>query len=111
MTVALRDIHVHVSTAMGKDDNDCVPVWAVLANFLIGERPSENMGEMGGTPISLETLIQAVYQAVKELKGIMLFPKVHSLTPQPVASKHSSLQSRGRHNQSSLYNSSFNLQA
>ena len=46
------------------------------------------MGEVGGRPIHLQALIQAVHQTVEELKCIVLLPKLHTLTPQPITSTY-----------------------
>ena len=57
-------------------------MWAALADLLISEGSSEHLRQDGIVAEHLETLVQTVHQAVEELKGIVLFSQVHSLTPQ-----------------------------
>lgn len=63
-------------------------MWAAFANLLVCKRPPEDLGEVGGRPIHLQALIQAVHQTVEELKCIVLLPKLHTLTPQPITSTY-----------------------
>lgn len=60
------------------------PMRATLAYLLVSEGASQHVGEDRERAVSLETFIQAVNEAVEELKGIMLLTKVDTITPQPI---------------------------
>ena len=59
-----------------------IPVWTAFADLLVSEGSSQDSGDGHiGVGVLLHPLINAVQQAIEKLKGIVLLPKIHLLTP------------------------------